>query len=157
MVCPARFRDNFLYWICARATTWDSGVPATHSICEDNEAGDFIDTVRHAIQAFREAGFEPNNHVVVRGGFDKSILDTKYPHKCFKCGEELQFRELLDRNAIIYHSNTMFYEYEKYKHLKKLWKSPYVKLYCCSCYDEKFKKDSKELFPFNGFTFYNNI
>lgn len=80
-------------------------------------------------------------------------LDVRYPHRCFNsnCRMPLTFRELLNRNALIsspdrksilcsdgiYRYDVIFYAYEKYKHLKKLWKCKYVKFLCCQCYDSR--------------------
>ena len=74
-------------------------------------------------------------------------LDTKYPHECYYCGRELYFKELLDRNAKITQKGIrgirglkVSYDYAKYKHLKKLWRSKVVQFYCCRCYDERVKQ-----------------
>lgn len=69
------------------------------------------------------------------------LLSIKYPHRCFnqECKVELSFQELLDRNASVWLKHLdcnviRFYDYKKYKELKRLWKSKYVQFYCCRCY-----------------------
>jgi len=50
-------------------------------------------------------------------------INKDYPHKCFKCGHELRFEELYNANF----DSSLVY-------LEKLWKSEFVKFYCCGCY-----------------------
>ena len=68
-------------------------------------------------------------------------MDVKYPHVCFECHRKLFWEELLETNILenlrnvreMRYKNYIKYQ-EKYKQLKKLWRSPYVQLYCCRCY-----------------------
>ena len=72
-------------------------------------------------------------------------LDIKYPHKCFGCGTPLSWYELLTANlphlfrAIFTKKN-----YEKYKRLKKLWRSNFIQFYCCDCFDKVEARCSSE-------------
>ena len=73
-------------------------------------------------------------------------LDTKYPNKCFKCKKDSHFHELLNRNASIggiIRRGVNFYDYKEYKKLKKMWKSKYVQFYCCFCFADLNRKESK--------------
>lgn len=60
-------------------------------------------------------------------------LDKKYPHQCYGCKKELEFRELILNNNEI-----------NIDHLKKLWMSKCVKFYCCKCLNEEIKKKELE-------------
>jgi len=90
----------------------------------------------------------------------KNVLDRKYPHCCFNqsCNRELRFQEVLNaigNNQIRFNFyseileylqkhysfnhmtlskwSMIFAEYEFYKHIKKVWKSPHARLLCCNC------------------------
>lgn len=72
------------------------------------------------------------------------ILDTKYPHVCFKCKRELKFRELYDANNVNemifytpYMKELLGYNVPLYRKLKKWWKSRVIEFYCCQCFREK--------------------
>jgi len=96
-----------------------------------------------------------------RGIIRHQSFNHLYPHFCVKCKNRLFFLELMfaSKNESIFKSfvkeihgflkenysrfeeevrlnwSLIFAEREVYNYLKKLWKSPHVKFYCCTCYD----------------------
>jgi len=64
----------------------------------------------------------------------KSEMDKKYPHKCFKCGRELKWLELLNTTQI---SNIDKSEEEYGEWLRLLWCSNIIEFYCCNCFNRK--------------------
>ena len=99
------------------------------------EAGrQFDEEIREVIEQGRHAFVLPRDDTLEWIGPPRpkhsNHLDIKYPHICFKCKRKLKFIELYGINREYSEAFNM----PLYKRLKKLWKSEFVKFYCCTCF-----------------------
>ena len=71
-------------------------------------------------------------------GENHRVLDSNHPlRKCFGCQTKIGFGDFRRRNC-----HTI-----RQKDLEKIWDSPYIQLYCCTC----FKKKEKDKVSFDKF------
>jgi len=116
---------------------------------QENARQDYDDTIDAMAQAFNVIGFP-----TYEGKFKKKVplMDRKYPHKCYECKKDLEYRHayksacgVYDHPYLIIRKGTYLtskdwqmkmaregYAFEK--QFKKWWKSPIVKFMCCTCY-----------------------
>lgn len=59
-------------------------------------------------------------------------LSNEYFHGCYKCGKKLFLNNLRDHTKL------------SIKKLIKMWESPYIEFYCCTCFEKQDKKEKKD-------------
>lgn len=94
---------------------------------EENEGGIVMETAEQVINEITE-GVNFVYRDMARPSIAPNKYDKDFPHQCFKCKQQLQYKHALGK--------AKQQGYTEKQH-KKMWKSAIVEYYCCMCYERK--------------------